>query len=314
MGEILFPGIDPVLIDFPGPIDIRWYGLMYLVGFVVAHYLLVRLCRSGFLPLAEEKVSDLILYLILGVMLGGRIGYILFYDPALLWPLNRIIQVWKGGMSFHGALIGISIATWLFARRNKIPLLKLFDSMALVGPPGLFFGRWANFINGELFGRVAGKGVPWAMRFPTDPIAAQLLGLRRLGKRDQELRIMQALKDGEWLRIKDQVPLRHPSQIYEALTEGLLLFLILWGIYRSRQKKGKPLSTGTYAALFLLGYGVFRFIIEFYRQPDPQLGLVLWSFSRGQELCFLMILAGILILWFRRGKGGPSTNPEGHRG
>ena len=309
MGEILFPGIDPVLIDFPGPIDIRGDGLVYLVGFVFGHFLLVRLCRRGFLPLSEEKVSDLILYLILGVMLGGRLGYILFYDPSLLWPLNRIIQVWKGGMAFHGALIGIFVATWIFARKNKVSLWKLMDAMALVGPPGIFFGRLANFINGELFGRIAGKGVPWAMRFPTDPVAARLLGLGGLDKRGQELRIMTALKDGEWLKIKDQVPLRHPSQLYEALAEGLILFLILWGIYRSRSKKGKPLSTGTYGGLFLLGYGIFRFIIEFFRQPDPQLGLVLWSFSRGQELCFLMILVGLGILWLRRGKGDPAHKP-----
>ncbi|HHI80897.1 MAG TPA: prolipoprotein diacylglyceryl transferase [Planctomycetes bacterium] len=305
MGEILFPGIDPVLIDFPGPIDIRWYGLMYLVGFVLGHYLLVRLCRSGFLPLAEEKVSDLILYLILGVMIGGRVGYILFYDPSLLWPLHRIIQVWRGGMAFHGALIGIFVATLLFARRNKLSFWKLTDALALVGPPGLFFGRIANFINGELYGRIAGKDLPWGMRFPTDPVAAQLLGLGGLEKREQELRILKALGDGEWLRIKSQVPLRHPSQLYEALGEGLLLFLILWGIYRNRQKAGKPLSTGTYGALFLLGYGIFRFFIEFFRQPDPQLGLVLWSFSRGQELCFAMILVGLVLLWLRRGKGDP---------
>ncbi len=294
LAEIRFPAFDPVLFDLPGPIDIRWYGLAYICGFLLGHRILIRLARRGFLPLDAEGVGDLLVWLVVGVMAGGRIGYALFYDQSLLSPPWRLFMVWTGGMSFHGGLLGVCAAFLWFARSRGIPRLRLGDALALAVTPGLFFGRLANFINGELYGRITDASVPWAMRFPTDPKAVSLLGLARLDKRGQELRILEAFQGGEWDRIKMQVPLRHPSQLYQGLTEGLLLGLCLWVAFRLT--RGAPRSRGLFSGLFLIGYGAFRFGTEFFRQPDAQLGFVLGPFTRGQELCFLMILAGLALL------------------
>ena len=319
--EIPFPRLDPVALDFPGPIDVRWYGLGYLAGFFVAYLILRRLAQRGFLRMEPDAAGDLITALVLGVILGGRIGYILFYDFAdFAANPARIFRIWEGGLSFHGGLLGVIAATWWFTRRHRIPFFNLGDGLALAVPFGIFFVRVANFINGELYGRPAGPDVPWAMRFPTDPAALRALGLEGMGMRDREQALQAAYDSGAWDAIAPQVPLRHPSQLYEALTEGLLLGLILWAVYAFTSKRGIRLPDGTYGGIFLLGYGVFRTFVELFRQPDAQfrdagdpLGTVLGPLTMGQTLSALMILGGLGILaWsWRRAQGAPPPRVAG---
>lgn len=301
MAELPFPAWDPVLIEI-GSLQIRWYGLMYVVGFIAGQTILVRLARARFFPLPEQRVGDLIFWLLFGVLLGGRLGYCLFYHPEYFGDPGRLIAVWEGGLSFHGGLLGVILVCFLFARRHRVPAWRLADSLALATTPGILAVRCANFINGELYGRITDASVPWAMRFPTDPAALAALGVAEGGPmRDREHKILDAIASGRWQEVSDNVPLRHPSQLYEALGEGLILGLVLWLTYRAT--RARPLGRGVYAGLFLLGYGVVRFVIEFFREPDAHLGFVMGPFSRGQQLCFLMILAGALIMvlcWRRR--------------
>jgi phosphatidylglycerol:prolipoprotein diacylglycerol transferase len=323
-----FPAWDPVLIDIPGlPIDIRWYGLMYIVGFFVGQWLLVRMARAKFLPVPEAKVSDLVLWLILGVLLGGRTGYALFYDHDLLNPV-QFVQVWKGGLSFHGGLAGVCLVFWLFARKHRFPVLRTGDAVAMATTPGIFFVRFANFINGELYGRVTEKGVGWAMQFPTDPVAERLLHLGQgWTMRDRELCIQFAFKkrtwEGvepllsqvdehgraiDWAAVKPHldwqavqatglVPYRHPSQLYEGIGEGLvlgaLLFALLWFTRRN------PWRPGSYGVIFLLGYAAIRFSLEYVRQPDSVFGpsgTVLLGMTMGQTLSTGMVVGGLAVL------------------
>ena len=222
--EITYPHIDPVALDLPGPLDVRWYGLGYLFAFVVGYFVLRKLARDGFLRLDPHVIGDLLFALMLGTILGGRIGYILFYDfAAFAENPARILRIWEGGLSFHGGLAGVLIAAALFARRQKFSFLNVGDSLALAVPFGIFAVRVANFINGELYGRIAGPGVPWAMRFPTDPVALEIMGAEAVGMREREIMIETAYETNMWGPISEQVPARHPSQLYEALTEGLLL-------------------------------------------------------------------------------------------
>jgi phosphatidylglycerol:prolipoprotein diacylglycerol transferase len=250
--RVRYPNIDPVLIHF-GPLQIRWYGLMYVIAFSLAYVLLRRFATRGNGSLGKEDVADLLGYCAVGVIAGARLGYCLFYDlpQSLQYPL-RIFAVWKGGMSFHGGLVGAAAAGWIFARRRKKPLLMLGDLGALVAPAGLFFGRLGNFINAELYGRVT--SMPWGMVFP--------------GGGDQP---------------------RHPSQLYEALLEGPFLFLILW-LLRKRS-----LPQGFLFATFVLGYGVLRFVVEFFREPDPHLGFVLGALTMGQVLSAVMSAFGLFL-------------------
>lgn len=329
-----FPAWDPVLIDIPGlPIDVRWYGLMYVVGFVVAQVILTRLAKARFLPLPPDRVADLILYMVIGVLLGGRVGYALFYDQDLLNP-GRFVQVWTGGLSFHGGLLGVVVACALFARKHRIPGLRLADALALAVTPGILAVRIANFINGELYGRVTEKGVGLAMRFPSDPDAHRALHLSETWTmRDRELVIRYAMDkvswediEGklssvdsrgveipwadlkpyfDWDAVKDQVPYRHPSQLYEGLGEGLLVGLVLLGVYLATRRR--PLPKGWYSAIFLIGYATVRFFIEFLRQPDRQftgpndpIGTVFLGMTMGQLLCVGMALGGVGILALSR--------------
>jgi phosphatidylglycerol:prolipoprotein diacylglycerol transferase len=253
---IPYPNIDPDLISI-GPIHIRWYGIMYVVGFFAAYFLVQKQERSRQLGLVGTVAQDLIFYIAIGLIVGARLGYVLFYqyDDYMFYlkhPLE-ILATWHGGMSFHGGLIGATLAGWLFSRRRKLPLAAIADSVAVTAPIGLGFGRIGNFINGELFGRPT--DVPWAMVFPQG----------------------------------GPLP-RHPSQLYEALLEGLLLFILLW---RLRQR---PFRDGMMVVFFVLFYGIFRFFLEFFREPDPQIGFLLGYFTMGQALCFAMIL-GSLCLW-----------------
>lgn len=326
-----FPGWDPVLFDLPGPIDIRWYGLMYVVGFVVAQWIFVRLARAKFMPVPPEKAPDLILYCVFGVLLGGRIGYALFYDNALLNPL-RFVQVWGGGLSFHGGLLGVTVAFILFAKKHQVSKLRLADVCALGVTPGIFAVRMANFINGELYGRITAKGVGLAMQFPTDPVAFDHLHISdNFEMRDRELCIQVAYGHRTWDSVKDSlsptdtfgqridwsevhqhlnwdaarvgVPFRHPSQLYEGFGEGIVVGLVLLTTYLLTRKK--PLPPGAYGGIFLLAYAGVRFCIEFVRQPDKQfqtaadpIGRVFLGMTMGQLLCAGMVLGGLWMLWY----------------
>jgi phosphatidylglycerol---prolipoprotein diacylglyceryl transferase len=312
--EIPYHWIDPVALELPGGFAIRWYGISYMVGFTIAYFLLRYLSRAGFARFSQDSVGDLIFAVIIGVLLGARLGYILFYEPgAYLERPSRIIRLWEGGLSFHGGLVGAVIAGWWFARSQKVPYLNLLDCMGLAVTPGVFLVRMANFVNGELYGRVASPDVPWAIRFPTDPRAQELIGARGATSfRERELIVQRAHETGLWEQVRDQVPLRHPSQVYEGLLEGVVLGILLWLLYAWMRRRGTRLPMGILSGIFLVGYGVFRSFVELYRQPDAQftspddpLGTVLGPLTMGQTLSMGVILAGILLLayaWRRRGR------------
>jgi phosphatidylglycerol:prolipoprotein diacylglycerol transferase len=297
--EIAFPAWDPVAFHL-GPVNVRWYGLGYLGGFVIGGWLLDRLGRDGFVPLNKHSVSDLIGWLVAGVLIGGRLGYALFYDRTMFADPGHLIRVWQGGLSFHGGLLGIILLTLWYARRRGIQWRRLVDACTMAAPVGIFLVRCANFVNGELYGRVASESVPWAMRFPTDPLARALApSLGRGGSLRWHDAYVQLQANGQWDQIVSSIPLRHPSQLYEALVEGLLIFIVLWAVYR---KKGASLRPGSYAALFLLLYGAGRFLVEFTRQPDFQLGFVLGPLSMGQLLSLGVLAGAALVYWWPQPK------------
>jgi phosphatidylglycerol:prolipoprotein diacylglycerol transferase len=311
LAELRFPRVDPVLLDLPGPIDVRWYGVMYLVGFAAAYVALRHLARRRELRLPAPLVGDLLGTLALGVILGGRLGYLLFYGLAEVRadPLEAL-RFWEGGMSFHGGLAGVAIGTVVYARRRGLPFRHLADALVLATPFGLFAVRVANFVNGELYGRLAPPDLPWGVRFPTDPVALQLLGAAGRPLRERERRILASYDTGAWDAMRERVPLRHPSQLYEALGEGLLLALMLWAVlWWRRRGTGDNIATrldGTFTALFLLGYGAVRSVVELFRQPDAQfrgpgdpLGTVLGPFTMGQLLSAALIVIGLVLLWRR---------------
>jgi phosphatidylglycerol:prolipoprotein diacylglycerol transferase len=250
-----YPKIDPVLIAL-GPIRIRWYGLMYVIGFLSSYLLIQRQQRSKELGLTGPVAQDLVFYLAFGLLIGARLGYLVFYQYSDYWlylsnPLE-IFATWRGGMSFHGGLAGAIAGGWLFCRRRRLPFWAVADSVAVTAPVGLGLGRIGNFINGELYGRAS--QVPWAMVFP------------------------------------EGGPLpRHPSQLYEAFFEGLVLFLLLWNVRRW------PVKDGTMVVLFMFFYGLFRFAVEFFREPDGHLGFVLGVFTMGQVLCLAMVLGALMV-------------------
>jgi phosphatidylglycerol:prolipoprotein diacylglycerol transferase len=238
---------------------------MYVVGYVVGYRLVLARIRRGVGPLTQKTLDALLPYLVIGMLLGARLVYVFVYDPGeyRAHPL-KALAIWTGGLSFHGAILGMGCSMLLFARRYRIPLLALTDTVALAGCPGLFFGRIGNFINGELYGRPT--NVPWAMIFPADPL---------------------------------HVP-RHPSQLYEAVAEGVVLFGLLWVLDRLSRKGGWSWD-GLLTGAFLVGYALIRFGLEFTRQPDAQLGLVIFGrFSMGQLLSALMLLVGVLVLVLSR--------------
>jgi phosphatidylglycerol:prolipoprotein diacylglycerol transferase len=247
-----YPQIDPVAIAL-GPLKIHWYGLMYLVGIGGAWWLASRRLERFDATWSKDKLSDLVFWVAMGVILGGRLGYAFFYDfAAYIAEPAKILRVWEGGMSFHGGLIGVMLATWWFGKRNGKSFFELMDFIAPLVPIGLGAGRIGNFINAELWGKAT--DVPWAMVFPTDP---------------------------------EQLA-RHPSQLYQFALEGVALFTILW--FYSR----KPRPTMAVSGMFAACYGVFRFIVEFVRVPDAQLGYLAWDWlTMGQVLCLPMILGGI---------------------
>jgi len=252
---IAYPQIDPVAFSL-GPVQLHWYGLMYVVGLTAAWWLGRR--RAHRLGLTHDDIGDLIFYGALGVIIGGRLGYVLFYglDQLIANPL-WLFKIWEGGMSFHGGLAGVLVAAWLFARRHRLAYLQLTDFIAPLVPIGLAAGRLGNFINHELPGRAS--DVPWAMIFPP------MLGL-------------------------GPEP-RHPSALYEFALEGVVLFVVLWWLSR------KPQAQGLISGLFLLLYGTFRFIVEFVRLPDPQLGFIAFDWlTMGQLLTVPMLAAGAFLV------------------
>jgi len=265
---LTYPDIDPIALAI-GPLKVHWYGLMYLIGFATAWGLgRWRIGRMG-APWNADKLDDLIFYCILGTIAGGRLGYMLFYgfDQILANPLN-ILKVWEGGMSFHGGLIGVLVAMFLFARRQGMRFFQVADFLAPLVPPGLFAGRIGNFINGELWGHRT--EMPWGMRLPCEHFPGQCL--------DQP--------PGTLLS-----PAVHASQLYEATLEGLVLFAILWGFSR------KPRPMMAVSGLFLTCYGSFRFLLEFVRTPDAHIGYLAFDWlTMGQILSTPMILCGLLLL------------------
>jgi len=246
-----YPSINPVAFSI-GPLAVHWYGLMYLIGFVGAWILLTFRAKKINSVWTKENVSDIIFYGALGVIIGGRVGYILFYNfTEFLHAPWTLFQVWKGGMSFHGGLIGVIVMMWFYSRKIHKRLVDLTDFIVPVVPIGLGAGRIGNFINGELWGRVT--DVPWGMVYPS----AGMLS-------------------------------RHPSELYEFLLEGVLLFIILWWF------SSKPRPRYAVSGLFLLCYGDFRFFAEFFREPDSQLGYLLFHWmTMGQLLCVPMIVIGL---------------------
>jgi phosphatidylglycerol:prolipoprotein diacylglycerol transferase len=252
---IPYPHIDPDIISI-GPIKIRWYGAMYVFGFVLAYFLIQKQKRARQIGLTGPVVQDLIFYVAVGLIVGARLGYLVFYQYTEFYfylknPLE-IIATWHGGMSFHGGALGALLTAWLFCRRRQLPFWAVVDCAAVAAPVGLGLGRIGNFINGELFGRAT--DVPWAMIFPqAGPLP------------------------------------RHPSQLYEAILEGVVLFTLLWSL------RQRPFRDGIMVVFFLLFYGIFRFIVEFFRSPDPQIGLLWGVFTMGQILCIAMF-AGALAL------------------
>ena len=253
------PSIDPILISL-GFLDIRWYSLSYIFTFIFGSILIKKLNKKSLNNLSDIQIDKFFVWAVLGVIIGGRVGYVLFYQLQLFFldPLY-IFQIWKGGMSFHGGLIGMILAIYLFAKQNNLSFFYLSDLVSIVAPIGLFLGRISNFINTELYGRIT--DFPFAFIYP----------------------------------LIDNNP-RHPSQLYEAFFEGVVLFIILYLIFIKNSKK---YSAGVISAYFLILYSIFRFLIEFLREPDLHLGLYLNYFSMGQILCIPIFFAGILIL-FRR--------------
>ena len=257
---LVHPQFDPVALSL-GPLQIHWYGLTYLIAFGL--FLWLAALRTHQAPFASvgwlrRDVEDLLFYGVIGVVIGGRLGYVLFYKPEyyLANPLE-IFAVWKGGMAFHGGLLGVLAAMWFFARSRNRHFLEVTDLIAPCVPTGLASGRMGNFINGELWGRAADPSLPWAMVFPQSGVSLA----------------------------------RHPSQLYQLMLEGLLLFVLLWFYAR------KPRQLGVVSGMFLMGYGAFRFIAEYFREPDSFLGLLAFDMSMGQWLCVPMVVLGFVLFW-----------------
>ncbi|MBI4826566.1 MAG: prolipoprotein diacylglyceryl transferase [Nitrospirae bacterium] len=259
--------INPNIIEI-GQFQIRYYGMMYIVAFAIAYLLVMKRVKGEGYSFTKETIQDAFVWMILGIMLGGRIGYVLFYN--LSYYISNPLEIFLpfsfndgirftglAGMSYHGGLAGLLTAALLFCRKRKIDFWYFTDLFAPVAPLGYTFGRIGNFINGELYGRET--SVSWGMYFPFDP----------------------------------ESMLRHPSQLYEAFFEGIILFIILWSVRKHSRFNGFLLS------LYLIGYGLVRFVIEFFRQPDPQLGFILGPLSMGQALCLTMMMCGAVIYLIR---------------
>lgn len=259
---LTYPQIDPVIFSI-GPLQVRWYGLMYVLGFIATMALVKYQIKKFHYKELDSQFENLNMVLIISLVLGGRLGYVLFYNlPYYLKHPSEIVATWQGGMSFHGALLGIVAAGLIFCRRKKLDFWRAADLYAVTIPIGLGLGRIGNFINGELYGRTT--DVAWGMVFPGG----------------------------------GPLP-RHPSQLYESFLEGLLLFIILW-FAKEKQRPPSSWPSGAMVALFLILYGVFRILVEFFREPDAHLGFIAGGVTMGQVLSSLMIVAGIVVFLVRK--------------
>lgn len=256
-------GLSPVALAL-GPLVIRWYSLAYIAGILIGWWYMLRLIAQPGAPMARRHADDMVFYATLGILLGGRLGYCIFYRPEIWQNPVDVLKLWEGGMSFHGGAIGMSLGIFYLAWKNKLSWLRVHDYVACCVPFGLFFGRIANFINGELWGRVT--TVPWAMVFP----GAYAGGLPR-----------------------------HPSQLYEAALEGIVLFLVLLFAFWKTSARYQP---GKLVGLFMLGYGLIRFGLEFVREPDEGLGTLSWGLTMGQTLTLPMVLIGTYLIATAKGR------------
>ncbi len=267
MTGLAYPAVSPIIFSI-GSFSLRWYSMAYLIGILFGWWLMGRRIKKYDIPLTAKQLEDAVFYITLGIILGGRLGYVLFYGQGVYWREPwRVFEIWQGGMSFHGGIIGVIVALWLFSRRAKLPMLKLTDLLAPVVPLGIFLGRLANFVNDELWGRVT--DVAWAVRFPRG----------------------------------GYVP-RHPSQIYEACLEGILLFTVLnvlWQVKWCRER------TGFLSAIFLLGYAACRAFVEQFREPDKQIGFLWGGLTMGQCLSIPVVALGIWLL-YRAVRRRPAAN------
>ncbi|ABQ67596.1 prolipoprotein diacylglyceryl transferase [Rhizorhabdus wittichii DC-6] len=249
-------GLNPIALDL-GFLQIHWYSLAYISGILLGWYYLTRLIAQPGAPMARRHADDLVFYATLGILIGGRLAYVFFYQPdILLHPLD-VLKLWQGGMSFHGGALGVAAGIFYMARRNGLSWLRIHDYVACCAPFGLFFGRIANFVNGELWGRPT--DVSWAMIFPGAP---------------------------------DGLP-RHPSQLYEAGLEGIVLGLVLSFFFWRTDARNQP---GKLVGIFLLGYGLSRFVVEYFREPDAQLGTLSWGLTMGQTLTVPMLIGGLYLI------------------
>lgn len=270
-----FPEIDPILFEI-GPLAIRWYALAYIAGLLLGWRYLMRMAVTdriwgGKPPFTRDQADDLLTWAVLGVILGGRLGYVLFYKPAFYFSNpGDILAVWNGGMSFHGGFLGVVLAIYIFARRNKIRLWSLADGAAAVAPIGILFGRLANFINSELWGRPT--DVAWGVIFPTG----------------------------------GPLP-RHPSQLYEGALEGILLFIVLRYLTHHTKALSHP---GIVAGTFFVGYGLSRIFVEFFREPDDHIGYLLGPITQGMVLTVPMVLIGLGIIWWARTQEAPKVSKK----
>ncbi len=269
-GHIRFQdlGLDPVALSLGSVFDIKWYSLAYIAGILIGWWYLLRLLAQPGAPMSRRHADDLVFYATLGIILGGRLGYVLFYAPEMFLQPLRLIQLWEGGMSVHGGVIGVTLAIILLARRQGLNWLRVHDYVACCVPFGLFFGRLANFVNGELWGKPT--DVPWAIVFRNTVAAGP-------------------------------EPARHPSQLYEAGLEGLLLFAVLWFFFWRTDSRYQP---GKLVGIFLLGYGLCRFFVEFFREPDQQLVWLvdMTGLHMGQWLCLPMIIGGAYLIATAKGR------------
>jgi phosphatidylglycerol:prolipoprotein diacylglycerol transferase len=288
--------IDPIAFSL-GPVKVHWYGLMYLAAFASAWWLGRLRIRAGRLPGVDmEGFSDLLFYAMLGVVLGGRVGYMVFYalSDFLADPL-LIFKVWDGGMSFHGGLIGVLVAAAWWSRKARLHFFDTMDFVAPLVPLGLGFGRVGNFVGGELWGKLTNAG--WGVIFPRAPMQDQIAGAPALDSLMSATELQRQYAAG----LLDRYA-RHPSQLYEAVLEGLVMFVVLWTV------STKPRARYAVSGLFALLYGVFRFAVEFVRVPDAQLGYLAFHWlTRGQQLSVPLIVLGLYLLW--RSRRAPVLQP-----
>ena len=258
MTGLPFPEVSPIMF-YIGPLAIRWYSMAYLVGIVVGWWFVLKKVQTYKLSLTKEQIEDFVFYITIGIIVGGRFGYALFYGGAEMWLKPwRLLEIWKGGMSFHGGVLGVVISVWLFAKKSRYNFFGLTDLIVLCAPIGIFLGRMANFINDELWGRVT--DVAWAVRFPA----------------------------GGYLP-------RHPSQIYEGLFEGVIMFVVLNMLWQKTAIREKQ---GVVSGLFVLMYGLFRIFLEQYREPDIQLGYFFGILTMGQLLSVPLVVLGLsVVVW-----------------